>query len=119
MRWPPTILLLLFPAVCPAHGGGLDAYGCHLSRKHRGYQCHRGPMAGSSFASKAEMLQELEGARSLPAQSLTGEMAGGCGAKTLCKQMLTCEEAMHYLNDCGLTRLDRDGDGVPCESICR
>lgn len=78
-----------------------------------------GPWPAGASPSKAEMLQALEGARSLPAQSLTGEMAGACGAKTLCKQMLTCEEAMHYLNDCGLTRLDRDGDGVPCESLCR
>ena len=118
MRWS-HLLLLIIPAVCQAHGGGLDGYGCHHNRKQGGYHCHRGAMAGRSFASKAEMLEELEGTRSLPAQSLTGEMAGACGAKTLCKQMLTCEEAMHYLNDCGLTRLDGDGDGIPCESICR
>lgn len=30
----------------------------------------------------------------------------------------SCEEAYHYLNDCGVGRLDGDGDGVPCESIC-
>jgi len=118
MRWC-IFVSLMFPLAAWAHGGGLDAYGCHHNRKQGGYHCHRGAMAGRSFASKAEMLQEIEGVRSLPAQSLTGEMAGACGAKTLCKQMLTCEEAMHYLNDCGLTRLDRDGDGIPCESICR
>lgn len=42
-----------------------------------------------------------------------------CGSKKYCKQMITCEEAKFYLNQCGLSRLDRDGDGVPCESICR
>ncbi len=33
--------------------------------------------------------------------------------------MIYCEEAKFYLTQCGLTRLDRDGDGVPCESLCR
>ena len=42
-----------------------------------------------------------------------------CGSKSTCGQMSSCEEAMFYLNQCGLTRLDRDRDGVPCESICR
>jgi hypothetical protein len=41
-----------------------------------------------------------------------------CGSKRLCRQMNSCQEAYHYLNECGVGRLDRDGDGVPCESIC-
>ncbi len=41
-----------------------------------------------------------------------------CGAKWKCGQMNSCEEANYYLNQCGLGRLDGDGDGVPCESIC-
>ncbi|WP_083455615.1 excalibur calcium-binding domain-containing protein [Sphingopyxis sp. 113P3] len=32
--------------------------------------------------------------------------------------MNSCEEAYFYLNQCGLHRLDRDDDGIPCESIC-
>ncbi|TYO96773.1 endonuclease YncB(thermonuclease family) [Geothermobacter ehrlichii] len=45
--------------------------------------------------------------------------SGRCGQKRYCREMVSCEEAMFYLNQCGLTRLDRDGDGIPCESICR
>lgn len=41
-----------------------------------------------------------------------------CGSKRLCKQMSSCAEARFYLNQCGLDRLDRDGDGIPCESLC-
>lgn len=41
-----------------------------------------------------------------------------CGSKRLCKQMNSCAEAQFYLRQCGLDRLDRDGDGVPCESLC-
>lgn len=40
-----------------------------------------------------------------------------CGSKRKCGQMDSCEEAYHYLNECGVGRLDGDGDGVPCESI--
>lgn len=41
-----------------------------------------------------------------------------CGAKSKCGEMNDCAEARHYLNDCGVGRLDRDKDGIPCESIC-
>jgi endonuclease YncB( thermonuclease family) len=43
---------------------------------------------------------------------------GSCDGKRFCKQMSSCAEARHYLNDCGVHRLDADSDGVPCESIC-
>ena len=42
-----------------------------------------------------------------------------CGSKKYCGQMNSCEEAKFYLNVCGLTRLDGDSDGVPCEAKCR
>lgn len=42
-----------------------------------------------------------------------------CGAKSRCGDMNSCAEAEFYLNECGLSRLDRDHDGMPCESLCR
>jgi endonuclease YncB( thermonuclease family) len=42
-----------------------------------------------------------------------------CGPKQKCGDMISCAEAQFYLETCGLTRLDGDGDGVPCESLCR
>ena len=42
-----------------------------------------------------------------------------CGTKRYCQEMASCEEARFYLTQCGLTRLDGDGDGTPCESLCR
>ena len=42
-----------------------------------------------------------------------------CGSKRFCREMTSCEEAKFYLRDCGLSRLDGDKDGVPCESTCR
>ncbi len=41
-----------------------------------------------------------------------------CGSKTYCRDMVSCDEAMYYLRSCGLSRLDGDKDGIPCESIC-
>lgn len=42
-----------------------------------------------------------------------------CGSKRYCRDMGTCAEAMFHLQQCGLSRLDGDGDGVPCEALCR
>ncbi len=41
-----------------------------------------------------------------------------CAGKTKCGEMDSCEEARFYLTKCGVSRLDRDRDGIPCESIC-
>lgn len=50
---------------------------------------------------------------------LVGSTGIANGCETVCYEMVSCAETMQYLHDCGLTRLDRDGDGVPCEAICR
>jgi endonuclease YncB( thermonuclease family) len=42
-----------------------------------------------------------------------------CGTKRYCKEMSSCEEARYYLENCGLSRLDGDGDGIPCETLCK
>lgn len=42
-----------------------------------------------------------------------------CAGKTKCKEMSSCAEARFYLNECGVSRLDRDHDGIPCESLCK
>ncbi|WP_164155297.1 thermonuclease family protein [Sandarakinorhabdus rubra] len=61
----------------------------------------------------------------LPGSSL-GLMSGSpggsafqCGTKRVCRQMTSCDEALYHLQTCGVKTLDGDGDGVPCEKICR
>lgn len=55
--------------------------------------------------------------------SAGGGSAGGtgysCSARKACSQMASCAEARFQLEQCGNTRLDGNGDGVPCESLCR
>ncbi|MDO9052730.1 MAG: thermonuclease family protein [Gallionella sp.] len=45
-------------------------------------------------------------------------MQSGCGKKQYCSEMRSCEEARHYLTQCGIRSLDGNGDGLPCEQLC-
>jgi hypothetical protein len=42
-----------------------------------------------------------------------------CAGKRYCREMTSCEGAKFYLTVCGVRSLDGDGDGVPCERLCR
>lgn len=42
-----------------------------------------------------------------------------CGTKKYCYQMSSCSEAMFHFQSCGLSGLDGDKDGTPCESLCQ
>lgn len=42
-----------------------------------------------------------------------------CQPRKTCSRINSCEEARWYLDNCSWGgRLDRDSDGIPCESIC-
>ncbi len=38
-----------------------------------------------------------------------------CDGRTHCSQMTSCAEARYFLANCPGTKMDGDGDGVPCE----
>lgn len=42
-----------------------------------------------------------------------------CGERRYCSQMRSCEEARFHLRQCGVETIDGDGDGEPCETLCR
>lgn len=42
-----------------------------------------------------------------------------CSGKRYCREMTSCEEAKFYLTQCGVSSLDGNKDGVPCETLCR
>ncbi len=56
-------------------------------------------------------------AASAPAASASGGFS--CAGKRYCRQMTSCEEAKFYLTRCGVTTLDGNRDGTPCETLCR
>ena len=39
-----------------------------------------------------------------------------CEGKVYCSEMTSCDEAKFYLRNCPDTKMDGDGDGIPCES---
>ena len=45
--------------------------------------------------------------------------AFACGLKNTCREMASCAEARFHLERCGIAALDGDGDGMPCERLCR
>lgn len=49
----------------------------------------------------------------------TTSASGSCGdGKRVCRDMDSCDDAVFHLQQCGMSRLDGDSDGTPCESIC-
>jgi hypothetical protein len=92
------LFLLIISKPAFSHPGRTNAEGCHNDRKTGQYHCHN---AGSG--SKVE---------------ITPPVATGCERQPHCYDLTSCADAMHYFKDCGLDRLDRDKDGVPCENIC-
>jgi len=91
-----------------------------LDRDRDGIPCEK--MCGKSLATMhdriaAQPFDLPEQAVGLLAVSPAEELT--CGSKRTCTEMNTCAEAMHYLNACGLSSLDIDQDGTPCEGLCR
>ncbi|WP_287182496.1 excalibur calcium-binding domain-containing protein [Mesorhizobium sp.] len=42
-----------------------------------------------------------------------------CQPRLTCSQISSCDEARWYLESCPWGgKLDRDSDGIPCESVC-
>lgn len=99
-------LSFAIPSVTLGHPGGLDANGCHHNRRTGDYHCHRAPRTATPSNPPSRLNEPAGGARA-------------CGSKRYCTQMTSCDEAMFYFLKCGVTRLDGDGDGVPCEKLCR
>jgi hypothetical protein len=94
-------LFLALPGFAWAHGGGLDANGCHHDRKKGGYHCHGGGAAPASPQRQGVMNSSGVGAGVEYANCSEARSAGAAPVRR---------------GDPGYSRkLDRDGDGVGCE----
>lgn len=68
MRWI-LLLLSLASLEVSAHGGGLDANGCHNDRKNGGYHCHRSQTAIPSYSRPAPSYSPPPSTATTPAAS--------------------------------------------------
>lgn len=75
---------------------------------------HNSPPSPPS--SRSASSSSSSAANSQPAQQ--PQPAYSCSPRKNCGQMSSCAEARFHLRQCGRGSLDRDKDGVPCESIC-
>lgn len=74
-------------------------------------------VSGNAVAEAPRPFADVQ-AKPEPAFSQAG-ITFSCETRKTCKMMTSCEEAKYQLNQCGNTRLDGDGDGVPCNALCR
>ena len=89
-----------------AHGGGLNAEGCHNDRKNGGYHCHRSPSTPRPPANDTAPAA---------ASRLDGDRTGRVHYAN-CSAARAARAAPVRRGDPGYGRhLDRDGDGVGCE----
>ena len=51
-----SAILVLFPILATAHGGGVNSYGCHNQSSTSTHHCHSDDYNGMSFASQADFL---------------------------------------------------------------
>lgn len=97
----PYLMIIALGALCAgsgalAHGGGLNAEGCHTNRKTGDYHCHR---AGQAKAARKPL-----------------NLAESGGAFANCTAARAAGAAPVRRGEAGYDRhLDRDNDGIGCE----
>jgi endonuclease YncB( thermonuclease family) len=91
------LFFLLDAPSAKAHGGGLNASGCHNDRKRGGYHCHRSPRASE------------------PVRAVSPRTSNSYYAN--CSAAYAAGVAPLRRGDAGYSgHLDRDGDGIACEN---
>ena len=75
-------------------------------------------VAGAAYkALDSSSPRGVNNSRSLPlaGHASTARARFSCAGKTHCSEMTSCDEARFYLDNCPGTKMDGDGDGIPCE----
>lgn len=109
------LLAILVPSAAWAHGGGLNAQGCHMNRKTGDYHCHRGAANPSVPPDAYAPVRNVQQARASPRSRLRG-----ADAFANCAEARAAGAAPVRLGDPGYgPHLDRDNDGVGCEPYRR
>jgi hypothetical protein len=123
MRYLPTLLACLVALAAPsihAHGGGLNAEGCHNNRKTGDYHCHRGGNASRPIPrQQLAPVEQYRAPASNGAPALDIPPRNGfrpTGAFRNCDAARAAGAAPVHRGEPGYgSHLDRDNDGVGCE----
>lgn len=83
-------------------------------------QARRGLWAGEEAVEPSQWRKQhpAQSQAASPVSAPATASRAACGSKKHCSQMSSCEEARHYLAQCGIKTLDGNDDGVPCEKLC-
>jgi cold shock CspA family protein len=75
-------------------------------------------VGASAYTFLAPRFNRFSSHTSIPADSQVGAVASTfrCDGRTYCSQMTSCAEATFFIRNCPGTKMDGNGDGVPCES---
>ena len=116
MRVWLLLSLLIVTGQATAHGGGLDAQGCHNDRKRGDYHCHRGNALPTQNLAPVTPRRHPQP----PPTASTPLAATAASASPVyyanCTAVRAARAAPIRYGDPGYARqLDRDGDGVGCE----
>ena len=110
-------LLLAFAELAAAHGGGLNAQGCHNNRKTGDYHCHRAQAPAAVPATRAAPARFLNEERAAPQAGKRQPTASGASVYYAnCTAAREAGAAPVRRGDPGYAKhLDRDNDGIGCE----
>jgi len=86
-----ALALLLAPVPAAAHGGGLNAEGCHNDHKNGGYHCHRAPARDDE-----DEWEDWEP----PAGAAPGTPARSAAARAAFRRRHACPSSGQYTGPC-------------------
>lgn len=117
MRLLAAINLLVLPLAAFAHGGGLNADGCHTNRKTGDYHCHRAqPARATESVAPTALFAAPSSSQSTTPSRSNAAAATRTTAYRNCTEARNAGAAPVKRGDPGYgSHLDRDNDGVGCE----
>ena len=68
----------------------------------------------SKASKEKKLINQVQGP-TFETQKIEQEEQFQCNGKVWCTEMTSYEEAVFYLHNCPNTKMDGDGDGIPCE----
>ncbi|WP_442921016.1 thermonuclease family protein [Mesorhizobium sp. Cs1299R1N3] len=111
------------------HGQALDwprySHGAYAPQQLKAEAAKVGIWAGKFQAPWEWRAEHADGAtpsgppRGIVSRRLLAQTGYSCEPRRICSQISSCDEANWYLANCSWGgKLDRDKDGIPCESVC-